>query len=65
MAIQIQFRRGTLAEWTAANPILKQGELVFEIDTYQAKVGDGVTAYNSLPYCFEAGPSGTLFDSFF
>jgi hypothetical protein len=65
MAVRLQFRRGTLAEWTSANPILKNGELVFETDTYQAKVGDGVTAYISLPYCFAEGFTGTLFDSFF
>lgn len=43
-------RRGTAAEWTAANPVLVSGELGFETDTVSWKVGDGATAWNSLPY---------------
>jgi hypothetical protein len=50
MAQKIQLRRDTAANWTAANPILAQGELGFEIDTNKSKVGDGVTAWNSRPY---------------
>jgi len=33
MASKIQVRRGTAAQWTAANPILIIGELGFETDT--------------------------------
>jgi parallel beta-helix repeat protein len=50
MAQKIQLRRDTAANWTAANPILAQGEVGFEIDTSKSKVGDGVTAWNSRPY---------------
>jgi len=46
---KIQLRRGTAAEWAAANPILDEGELGFEIDTGINKVGDGLTAYANLP----------------
>jgi len=46
---KIQMRRGTAAQWAAANPILAQGELAFETDTGLTKVGDGATAYASLP----------------
>ena len=46
----IQFRRGTAAAWTAANPVLASGEPGFETDTIKLKIGDGATAYNSLPY---------------
>lgn len=46
---KIQMRRGTAAEWAAANPILSQGELSFETDTGIKKIGDGATAYLSLP----------------
>ena len=46
---KIQLRRGTAAEWAAANPILDEGELGFEIDTGINKVGDGLTAYENLP----------------
>ena len=56
---QIQFRRGTAAQWTAANPVLAEGEMGLETDTTQFKVGDGSTAWNSLSY----GPiSGTPLD---
>lgn len=50
MATRIQFRRGTAAEWTAANPVLAQGEMGIELDTLQFKIGDGITAWNSLSY---------------
>lgn len=57
MTVQIQLRRGTAAEWTAANPILALGELGLEIDTMQFKIGDGVTAWSGLAYGIE-GPAG-------
>jgi hypothetical protein len=50
MAVRIQTRRGTAAEWTAANPVLAEGESGFEKDTAREKVGDGVTAWNALGY---------------
>ena len=50
MAIQIQLRRGTAAEWTAANPTLAEGELGLETDTSAYKIGDGSTAWASLSY---------------
>ena len=42
------------ATWTANNPTLRDGELGFEEDTGKWKLGDGVTAWNSLGY-FGAG----------
>jgi hypothetical protein len=50
MAVRIQFRRGTAAEWTAANPVLAAGELGIELDTNKYKIGDGATVWNSLDY---------------
>lgn len=50
MADIIQFRRGTAAAWTTANPILADGEMGFETDTRKQKIGDGVTAWSSLAY---------------
>lgn len=40
----------TAAELTAKNPVLLKGETVYESDTSMHKVGDGKTAWNSLPY---------------
>jgi hypothetical protein len=50
MAVRIQFRRDTSANWTSNNPILAQGELGLELDTGKTKMGDGTTVWNSLGY---------------
>jgi hypothetical protein len=50
MAVKIQLRRGTAAQWTSANPTLSEGEFGLETDTLNAKIGDGLTAWNSLAY---------------
>lgn len=47
---RIQPRRGTSAEWAAANPVLAEGELGFETDTQRSKRGDGATPWNDLPF---------------
>lgn len=49
MATRIKLRRGTDAQWTAENPILAAGEPGYVTDTGELKVGDGTTAWNSLP----------------
>ena len=46
----MQQKRGTLANWTAKNPVLKAGEIGFVTDKGVFKVGDGTTAFNSLNY---------------
>jgi hypothetical protein len=46
----IKLRRDTAANWTAANPVLALAEPGLEIDTNSIKYGNGVTAWNSLPY---------------
>ncbi len=50
MSTQIQFRRDTAANWNSNNPTLSEGEVGLESDTNAYKVGDGSTAWNSLPY---------------
>lgn len=50
MADRIQQRRDTAARWTQFNPILLEGEVGYELDTDQYKVGNGVNAWNDLPY---------------
>src|SRR5579859_7573588 len=59
MAIQIEWRHGTAALWTSANPILAQGEKGVETDTGQFKIGDGTTAWTSLAYSGQTGPTQT------
>ena len=65
MAKQIQIRRDTAANWTAANPVLAQGEIGIELDglgtsTVLQKIGDGVTAWDSLPYQESGGGVETV-----
>lgn len=50
MAVQIQLRRDTAANWTSSNPTLAQGEMGIETDTAYYKIGDGTTAWTSLSY---------------
>ena len=50
MASLIQIRRGTLAEWQAANPVLSNGEITFVTDENKIKIGNGTNNWSSLPY---------------
>jgi hypothetical protein len=54
----IQVRRDTAANWTSTNPTLAAGEIGFETDTNQFKIGDGTTAWTSRPYAGGAGGGG-------
>jgi len=61
MVVQIQLRRDLAANWTAENPVLAEGEIGFELDTGEIKVGDGSTAWNTLPYYSSLiAPSATI-----
>lgn len=60
MAITIQLRHGTAAQWTAANPTLLVGEIGLEIDTKLYKIGDGTTAWNSLAYSVLNSEQGVI-----
>ena len=43
-----QFKRGLAAAWERNNPILAPGEPGWTLDTHVLKIGNGVTAWNSL-----------------
>ena len=45
----IKPRRGTTAEWEAANPILEDKELGFDYSRGAVRIGDGTTRWNDLP----------------
>ena len=47
---QICIRRDTAANFTSVNPTLALGEIAYETDTRNLKVGDGATAWTALPY---------------
>ena len=50
MATRMLQRRGTAAQWANTNPTLGSGEIGFETDTGQFKMGDNSTAWDDLPY---------------
>ncbi len=50
MAVQIQLRRDTTANWASENPTLAEGEVGLDLTTGGFKIGDGATAWASLPY---------------
>ena len=50
---RIRLRRDTQANWTAADPVLLNGEMGVETDTRRYKVGDGATAWSGLSYYIE------------
>lgn len=50
MSTKIQLRRGTEAQFSQANPTLALAEFCYITDTERAKIGDGVTDWNNLPY---------------
>jgi len=50
IAINLQIRRDTSANWTSNNPTLAEGEFGFETDTKKIKIGDGSLGWISLEY---------------
>lgn len=52
MSRRIRNRRGTASTWTSVNPVLGSGEIGIETDANprKFKIGDGTTAWSSLPY---------------
>lgn len=59
----IQMLRGTKSAITAENPVLLAGQPCVELDTGQMKVGNGTTAYNSLPYVGGSTGASVLYGS--
>ena len=49
----IQFKRANAARWREVNPVLESGQPGFVLDENRLKIGDGITAWNDLPYIGE------------
>ena len=62
MATRMQQRRGTAAQWTAANPVLAAGEIGFETDTSRFKMGNGTSTWSVLTYFANAAELTALLD---
>jgi hypothetical protein len=55
----IQVRRDTAANWTSTNPTLAAGEIGFETNTGQFKIGTGSATWTALPYAGSGASTGT------
>ena len=64
MAIRMQQRRGTAAQWTSANPVLAAGEIGWESDTNKFKMGDGINEWADLQYFLNASQLEGSIDDF-
>jgi archaellum component FlaC len=64
MATRMQQRRGTAAQWTAANPVLGAGEIGFETDTGKFKIGDGTNQWEGLAYFLTLDELGGSLDDY-
>lgn len=53
--MKLQLRRGTAAQWSAANPLLAEGEMGVELDTGKFKVGNGINRWNQVEYTTNFG----------
>lgn len=58
LKVDFKLQRGSAADWTARNPILKLGEPGYESDTHKLKIGDGITAWVGLSYVAGSGGGG-------
>jgi hypothetical protein len=58
-------RKGLSSQWAVTNPVLESGETGIELDTKKIKIGDGLTAWNTLPYvgALVPGEKGPLGDA--
>lgn len=54
----IKLRRDVAANWATVNPVLASGEAGVETDTNKLKIGDGVSAWNAIPYTY--GENGVV-----
>lgn len=59
LIVRFLLRRDTAENWTSTNPILADGEQGYETDTKKMKIGNGTTAWSSLPYFTGGGGTTT------
>jgi len=54
----IRIRRDSLANWTTVNPVLSVGEISYDTTSEELRIGDGATAWLSLPALGAGGGGG-------
>jgi hypothetical protein len=60
MAVRIQLRRDTAANWTSVNPTLLSGEIGIETDTLKFKIGNGQRWNQITSYAFKMGEANGM-----
>lgn len=55
-----QYISGIASDFTTKNPVLRLGELGFEIDTNQVKIGNGKDRWNDIAYLGAGAVSGSV-----
>ena len=60
MAVRIQLRRDTAANWTSVNPTLLSGEIGIETDTLKFKIGNGQRWNQIASYAFKMGEANGM-----
>lgn len=58
MAIRIQLRRDTAANWVSTNPVLRAGEFGIETDTLKFKIGNGSSTWTQITVYANVTPAG-------
>ena len=48
MAVKLQFRRDTAANWESNNPVLSEGELGLDLTNERFKIGNGTDTWNAI-----------------
>ena len=63
LVIRFRVRRWLKAQWQSKNEVLLSAEFGLESDTRRLKIGDGATAWNSLPYLDSGSDLGLTSDN--
>ena len=48
--VRLQLRQDTTENWKTENPILLEGEMGYDTNTKQFKIGNGINSWNTLDY---------------
>lgn len=58
----IAIKKGTTAQWIAADPVLEEGEIVFDTTKGEIKVGDGTHRFSELRYVGQTWEHNNIYD---
>ena len=58
----ISIKRATTEEWLTNDPVLELGEIVYDTDLGEIKVGDGVHRFSELRYIGQTWETNKIYD---